>query len=281
MTNADIRMSTLETGDLIQAKGLSDALRWPYRLEDWKFAHSQGEGLGFFDGDRLIGTALRFNFGPQFATVGMIIVDSAYRGQRLGARLVDALLQGAGERSVILNATLDGLELYRRRGFVSFDLTCQHQGIAGTVPPVDEAFPVGPALDADWPAIIALDKAATGMDRSHLLEALSGCAEASILRGADGALLGYAVTREFGRGHVIGPVVAASSDEAIALISHAMSGLEGKFVRIDTSAESGIVGWLEERGLVRVDTVEAMVRGSLPERTSPARIFALCSQSLG
>lgn len=281
MTEADFRLSVLEPGDLVQAKGLSDALSWPYRLEDWAFALSQGEGLGFFDGERLIGTALRFNFGPNFATVGMIIVDSGYRGKRLGARLVDALLEGTGERSVILNATLDGLELYRRRGFKGFDVTCQHQGIAGAIPPSDPAFPVTPARDADWPAIIALDEAATGMDRSHLLKSLSGCARASILPGDGGSILGYAITREFGRGHVIGPVLAESREAAIALISKAMTGLEGKFVRLDTSPTTGLADWLEARGLIKVDSVEAMVRGSLPERTSPARIFALCSQSLG
>lgn len=281
MSEAGIRMSELEAVDLIQAKGLSDTLGWPYRLEDWIFAHALGEGLGLHDGDRLIGTGMRFSFGPRFATIGMIIVDSAYRGQRLGVRLVDSLLQGAGERSVILNATLDGLELYRRRGFTGFDVTCQHQGLARPVPLPDAAFPIERALDADWPAMIALDSAATGMDRGHLLTALAGRASASILRGDDGALLGYAVAREFGRGHVIGPVLAVDSDAAAALIAHAMAGLEGKFVRIDTSTQSGLGDWLEQRGLVRVDTVEAMVRGSLPERTSPARVFALCSQSLG
>jgi GNAT superfamily N-acetyltransferase len=281
MTEPDIRMSALEAGDLIQAKGLSESLDWPYRIEDWIFAHALGEGLALRDGDRLIGTGMRFNYGPRFATVGMIIVDATYRGQGLGARLVDELLHGAGDRSVILNATLDGMELYRRRGFKGFDVTCQHQGIAGPVPPPSPACPIEQAIDADWPALIALDQTATGMPRGHLLKALAGCGKASVLRGDDGALLGYAVCREFGRGHVIGPVVARGSEEAAALIAHAMSGLGGRFVRIDISPQSGLGDWLEKLGLVRVNTVEAMVRGSLSESAPLAQIFALCSQSLG
>ncbi|MEO6715840.1 MAG: GNAT family N-acetyltransferase [Novosphingobium sp.] len=281
MTGADIQMSPLLAGDLFQAKGLSDALGWPYRLEDWTFAHGLGVGLGLRHENRLIGTAMRWNYGSRFATVGMIIVDAAYRGLRLGSRLVDGLLEGAGERSVILNATLDGLELYRKRGFRSFDVTCQHQGIAKSPPAPDPAFPVERANEADWANLIELDEAASGMPRGALLTALADCGVASVLRGGDGMAVGYAVCREFGRGHVIGPVVAPGAAEAAALIAHAMSGLTGRFVRVNTSEKSGIGKWLDEQGLVLVGTEEAMVRGSLPETSSQARIFALCSNSLG
>ncbi|MCF8709975.1 GNAT family N-acetyltransferase [Rhizorhapis sp. SPR117] len=281
MTTVDIQVSALEPGDLVQAKGLSDALGWPYRLEDWIFAHGLGEGLALRQGGRLIGTGMRWNYGPSFATVGMIIVDGAFQGRGLGARLVDGLLEGAGDRSVILNATMEGLELYRRRGFVSFGLTCQHQGIAKPVPASDAACRIGFARDADWPALIELDQIAAGMPRRRLLEALAGCGVASVLRGEDGGVRGYAVCREFGRGHVVGPVVAQSADKAAALIAHAMSGLVGRFVRVNTPALSGLGTWLEAHGLLQVDTEEAMVRGTLPEVSAQARIFALCSNSLG
>lgn len=281
MIDADIQMSALGTGDLVQAKSLSDALGWPYRLEDWTFAHGLGEGLGLRHDDRLIGTAMGWNYGPRFATVGMIIVDAAYRGLHLGSRLVDGLLEGAGERSVILNATLDGLELYRKRGFNSFGVTCQHQGIARPLPNPDPAFAIEQANDADWAGLIELDEGAAGMPRGGLLTALAECGVASVLRRGDGKALGYAICREFGRGHVIGPVVAPGAAQAAALIAHAMSGLVGRFVRVNTSEQSGIGKWLDEQGLVLVGTEEAMVRGSLPETTSQAHIFALCSNSLG
>lgn len=281
MTVPDIGMAALEPADMVQAQGLSYALGWPYRLDDWIFAHALGEGLGLHHDGRLIGTGMGWTYGSGFATVGMIIVDATYRGLGLGSRLVDGLLDGLGERSVILNATADGLELYRRRGFKSFGLTCQHQGIARPLPSPDPAFRVELAGDADWADLMDLDEAAAGMPRGPMLDALSGCGEASVLRGKDGALMGYAVCRAFGRGHVIGPVVAPGVAEAAALVAHAMSGLVGRFVRVNTPEHSGLGGWLEERGLPRVDSEEAMVRGMLPEISSQARIFALCSNSLG
>lgn len=281
MSTLDFQMSALEATDLVQAKGLSDALAWPYRVEDWTFAYALGEGLALRDGDRLIGVGMRWNYGPRFATVGMIIVDGAFQGHRLGSRLVDGLLEGAEDRSVILNATVEGLPLYLRRSFVSFGLTCQHQGIAKPLPAPDPTYPIDHAVDADWPALIALDELAAGMPRSRLLEALAGCGTTSVLRGGDGGVRGYAVCREFGRGHVIGPVVAPDSADAAALIAHAMAGLAGRFVRVNTPAQSGLGTWLEAQGLPLVGTEEAMVRGTLPESLPQARIFALCSNSLG
>ena len=281
MNPADIRLSALEARALVQANGLSDALGWPYRLEDWAFAHALGDGLALRHDNRLIGTGMRWHYGSRFATVGMIIVDAAFRGQGLGARLVDGLLQGAGDRSVILNASPDGLELYRRRGFRRCGLTCQHQGIARPVPAFKASYSIERANESDWPVLIKLDVAAAGMPRGHLLGALAGCGTVSVLRGEDGMAQGYAVCREFGRGHVIGPVVAPSADEATALIAHAMSALAGRFVRVNTSAQSGLGGWLEEHGLIQVGTEEAMVRGTLPATSPHARIFSLCSNSLG
>lgn len=281
MNGNDIRTLTLGTSDLVEATGLSAALGWPYRLEDWAFAHRLGEGLALRHGDRLIGTGMRWNYGPGFATVGMIIVDADYRGQGLGARLVDALLAGAGNRSVILNATPDGLELYRRRGFESFGLTCQHQGIAAPVASERAALRIEPATAADRPALAAIDRKASGMPRDRLLEALAECGSIWVLRDDSDAVQGYAVCREFGRGHVIGPLIAPGPEEAAALVSAAMAHLAGRFVRVNTPEAAGLGPWLETQGLIRVDAEEAMVRGQLPETSSHVRIFGLCSNSLG
>lgn len=276
-----IEMTTLHAADMVEATALSAALGWPYRQADWAFAHGLGQGFALKHESALIGTAMGWNHGPHFATVGMIIVDGAYRGQGLGGRLVDALLDQAGDRTVILNATPDGLELYRRRGFVGFGTTCQHQGELASLPASDPKLRIERAVPSDWPQLIALDQRAAGMPRDRLLGALAGCATASVLRGGQGQPLGYALCRPFGRGHVIGPVAAPDKATAKALIADAMAGLLGSFVRVDTSAESGLCDWLEDCGLAQVDQVEAMVRGDLPPTSPDARIFALCSQSLG
>ena len=281
MTDAVSEPVALTVEDLPQAVGLSTALSWPHRLEDWRFGYDLGHGLALRQGDRLVGTAMAWDYGPDFATVGSIIVDSQFKGQRLGSRIFDALMDTLGERSVILAATLDGLELYRRRGFVGFDQICQHQGLAANLADEAASTAVEKAVGTDLPIVLELDAAATGMARRELIARLVEAGDLRVLRGQGDRPRGYAITRDFGRGQVIGPVIAECEEDARTLIADALSRLQGRFVRIDTSIGLGLGPWLETQGLAHVDTVEAMVRGKRPQPKGPARVYALSSQSLG
>ncbi|SLK00309.1 hypothetical protein SAMN06295987_103264 [Novosphingobium mathurense] len=281
MTDAISGPDALTAEDLPQAVALSAALSWPHRLEDWRFACGLGHGLALRIGDRLIASACAWSYGDKFATVGSIIVDNQFQGQRLGSRIFDALMSTLGGRSVILVATLDGLELYRRRGFVTFDQNCQYQGIAANLTEDRASQGVEPAEGTDLPAVLELDGAATAMTRRELIARLIEAGDLRVLRGQDGRPHGFAITREFGRGHVIGPVVAESSDDARKLLADALSRLQGKFVRIDTSIGSELGAWLVTQGLAHVDTLNTMVRGDPPQPSGPARVYGLASQSLG
>lgn len=86
----------------------------------------------------------------------------------------------------------------------------QHQGLAGEIaaPAETEA-----ATDADLPAIATLDRLAFGGDREELLSYFTGIGEFAVIR-RDGGISGFACLRPFGRGEVIGPVVAADLGEA-------------------------------------------------------------------
>lgn len=276
-------VTRLEPDDLPAAHGLSQALNWPFRLVDWEFGYRLGEGVAVRDGDRLVGVGVRWDFGPDFATVGMIIVDNAYQGQRLGSRVVDALLDGAGGRSVLLNATPEGLGLYRRRGFVETGTVAQHQGILTSFAATDPGpgLRVEPGRAEDLAAITILDEAAAGMPRHDLIAALAPESTICVLRGDDGGVAGYAFCREFGRGHIVGPVIARETAEAMALIAQVTQGLEGRFVRINTPEDRDLGDWLAAHGMVRVDADRSMVRGTLPAASPLGRIFTFSSSSLG
>ena len=74
----------LRTEHLPQALELSQALRWPYRLEDWVFAHQLGRGFAVEIEGRLAGTALWWPYGDRHASAGMVSVNSAlHAGQRI------------------------------------------------------------------------------------------------------------------------------------------------------------------------------------------------------
>jgi hypothetical protein len=223
---------------------------------------------------------MRWDYGDAFTSVGMIIIAKAFQGCGYGARLVDALLDSVGSRTVVLNATRDAFELYRRRGFNCTGVLNQHQGIPVLTSPDLNRASIVSADASDLPLIMTLDQDGMGMPRIELLKRLARVGRLFLHSFAD-ISNGYAVCRAFGRGYVIGPVVAPCLENACSLIDTAMSELPGEFVRVDTNANSGLSPWLEARGLTRVDTASTMIRGEAPQPSGEARVFALCSQSLG
>lgn len=258
---------------------LSQEMAWPYRIEDWDIALQLGHGFVLQRAGEVIGTAAWWPYGETHASAGMIIVAKAAQGRGYGARLMDALLASARPRSVALNSTTEGIMLYRRRGFVPIGVIHQHQGIPGEceAPPPNL---VRTMVPSDFEAVMRLDSEATGVERRRMLDRLAGSGDGYIVQ-PDGIPRGYAISRLFGRGHVIGPVVAESPTDARALIEAALARLGRRFVRIDTSASSQLGDWLEGLGLQRVGDATTMILGDRPASTGPARLFALANQSFG
>ena len=259
---------------------LSQEMGWPYRLEDWAFAARLGHGLALERAGEVIGTAMSWHYGEDFASVGMIIVTASAQGGGNGSRLFDGLLKALDGRSILLNSTDEGLALYQRRGFVPWGQVHQHQGVPATSFRRREGDGIRPAAAADLPAIQAFDLRATGLSRTSMVAALCGAGNTLVLERG-GCLVGYAIVRRFGRGYVIGPCAAESADDARSLIEAQLVMLQGEFVRLDVYEKDGLSGWLDDIGLKQVGQATAMVRGRLPEPDAPATMFALANQSFG
>lgn len=270
----------LRTDHLPQALELSRALEWPYRLEDWEFAFKLGRGFAAEIDGQLAGTALWWPYGDRHASAGMIIVSSRYQRRGIGRALMDALLADAAGRTIILNSTDEGLDLYRSLGFLAHGHVIQHQAVLAGPPGAEAADVVRAFLPSDRPAIDDLDHAASGMNRRALIDALLAIGEFKVVdRG--GQISGYGCVRTWGRGVVIGPVVAADVGDARALIAALAAAHVGQFVRVDVPDAVGLSPWLLSIGLPRVGQVVAMALGALPALGGSGRLFALSNQSLG
>jgi len=251
---------------------------WPYRLEDWEVALELGQGFALEECGHVIGTALWWPYGESHASTGMIIIAKAAQGRGCGARLMDALLAAAHPRTITLNSTAEGLRLYARRGFADIGVIQQHQGIPNGSHQAPPAGLVRAMVASDAEAVARLDHAATGWARQPMLQRLSELGEGHVLV-RDGAPRGYAICRLFGRGHVIGPVVADSLGDARALIEAALATLGRTIVRIDTAATTQLGAWLQGIGLPQVSNATTMVLGPWTPPCAPARVFALANQS--
>jgi GNAT superfamily N-acetyltransferase len=278
----DVRLRPFHASDLEAAHALSAALQWPHRLEDWRFALAHGAGVVAECDGRVIGTGLRWLWGNDRATLGLVIVSPAFQGQGIGRRLMAALLQDTGRRHVLLYATAEGQGLYERVGFRSVGEIRQHQGIAAKAPwpALAEGERLRPPDRHDGDVLAALDVKAAGLPRSSVVRRLLDD-EQVVVFDRNGHAVGFSVLRRFGRGHVIGPVVAPDVASARALIAYWCHLYAGKFLRIDVDAESGLPEWLESLGLQRAGRATAMVRGKLPPRGPACGGWALISQAMG
>ena len=277
--NDDVVLVPFANEHLEGALQLSQEMSWPYRLEDWALALELGQGFVLRNGaGTVIATAAWWAHGEAHASAGMIIVAKAAQGRGHGARLMDALLAAAHARTITLNSTAEGLALYERRGFVRIGVIQQHQGVPNERHQAPPAGLVRAMAASDVEAVGRLDRQATGWARRQMLDRLIQAGDGDVLV-RDGEPRGYAISRLFGRGHVIGPVVAESVADARALIEAALARLGQVFVRVDTAATSQLGDWLESIGLRQVGDATTMAKGPQIPPAGPARMFALANQS--
>ena len=127
---SQVVLRPLTTNDLAAALGLTRAIGWPHRREDWALALRLGSGVAAEEDGKLIGTALRWTYGTADARVGMIVVDPSHQSRGLGRRLTQAALRPLRGRSVTLHGTPAALSLYASLGFETVGVVRQLQGAA-------------------------------------------------------------------------------------------------------------------------------------------------------
>ncbi|TSE06939.1 GNAT family N-acetyltransferase [Mesorhizobium intechi] len=279
MQQSEIEIRDFGPDHIEGAVALSRQENWPHRPQDWQMALQLSSGAVALDDDgRVAGTILVTPYGMDCAMINMVIVDKNARGKGLGRKLMEQAFALAGNRPLRLVATAVGMPLYERLGFVPSGTILQHQGKVAEL-----GLPEGveAASADDLPEIKALDRDAYGADREALIDALAERGQFAVIR-RNGAIEGYAAIRPFGRGEVVGPVIAAGAEAAKALISFFAAQRAGAFLRVDTGSMTGIASWLTEVGLVHVGGGVAMDRPArkASEQARP-KVYALANQALG
>ncbi|MEM9270524.1 MAG: GNAT family N-acetyltransferase, partial [Pseudomonadota bacterium] len=199
-------------------------------------------------------------------------VDETMRSRGLGRALTTSAI-GQEARSLRLVATVSGQPLYEKLGFKSVAQIVCAQGLVkdgGKTPGVRDA------MREDLPQITALESASFGGDRSSLVACLCKTARVVVLERA-GQVQGFAACRRFGKGHVIGPVVAPRAQDGLSLVAHLTDELRGALVRLDVAETSDLQPGLSALGLEVRYHAPVMERGEVSAR--PERM-ALVSQAL-
>lgn len=277
------RLESLSGEDSEDFHRLSVAVNWPHRPQDIGFLLQSGRGFIARDQiGRPLGAGMCFEYDPQAAMVGMMITHPKLQAGGLGREILSAITLGLEGRDLRLNATKSAWRLYRSAGFREIGSVVQYQGMCRSTDPVQPVSGLRLATPADFGAIAQLDHRVFGAARDKVLVQLLEGSQAYVIQ-TDGQVTGFAMCRPFGRGHLIGPLVGACDQDAIALADVFISQHQGGFMRLDTDACHGALGrYLNAAGLENYDTIVPMIKGQHfgPENADD-HIYALASQALG
>jgi GNAT superfamily N-acetyltransferase len=256
MATADPTIRLLSAVDLDAAFRLSAGAGWNQRLDDWRMLLQLAPAGSFaatIDDKTMVGTAIGIDYGT-FGWIAMMLVDPAWRGRGLGARLLEAAMGAVRPGIAIrLDATPLGRPLYRRYGFEDEDALTRHVADAsrGAVDPgVEPASKRVRRLTADrLPAVIETDDRVFGAPRRILLEwARANAGQYAHTIDSDAGIQ-YCFGRAGRLFDQIGPVVASDEEAARALVSASLLAAEGKAVVVDAfDRHEGFTEWLRNRG---------------------------------
>lgn len=264
---------------------LSIGVGWPHRPKDLDFLRRAGHGIVAVDGiDRVFGSAMWFPYSQEFATIGLVITSPRTQAQGTGRWLMEQVFERCGDRNLTLNSTHAAYHLYLSLGFTKEATVYLWQGeIVSPPPPVlTLAGELSSLSTANIGEIAALDERAFGTNRQKLLALLSEGASISVLRRG-GEAVGFSMKREFGRGHVIGPIVASNDCDAIHLTAVHLKDLAGQFIRVDTREQTGLFAdFLQQSRLGMTDTVTTMSKGRrfLNRKENEPWVYGLAGHAL-
>lgn len=224
----------------------------------------------------MAGVAVWWPFGNRHGRVGLVVVSPRHQRRGLGRALMERVLDDAGGRALALLATEEGHPLYEKFGFRTIGRTQRHVG-RYTQPTIRR-----PGIEqftrADLASVLKTDRLAFGSDRAPVIRHLLKVGKTCIAR--DGKeIVGYAIIRPFGLGHVVGPVVATGEPLALNLFK---AVAQPGYLRVDRPFDTKELGaFVEESGLHGHETSHTMALGDWPGAENGSRIFALSNHAWG
>ena len=176
MPDSATQIKPLTLSDLDGALTLSTTIGWNQRAEDWRMLLHIAPAASFaaVANGRVVGTAIGIDYG-RFGWIAMMLVDPAYRGRGLGARLLERAMKALPPTLPIrLDATPLGRPLYQRFGFEDDVVLSRHvaDAPAGEDPAVPQATGacIRPLTAAELPSVAEQDAHVFGGHRPRVIE---------------------------------------------------------------------------------------------------------------
>jgi len=284
MASTELRAHGLGEAQLEGCLALSRAAGWNQNAADWRLMLGIGHGWGLTRADgTLVASTLVLPYGG-FAWVSMVLVLPEERRKGYAARLLRtalADLQAAG-LTPVLDATPAGRAVYLQEGFLDTWGFRRYQLTVGARARREPGEGVRPLAEADWPQILALDVRAFGARRERLLRALAErLPQAALVCAREGSVRGYLLGRDGREACQLGPLVADTTDTAIALVGTALHAVPTPLYLDAVDRAGALVTWLGERGFVEQRPFTRMVRGAGPAPGDASQVMLVAGPELG
>lgn len=267
---------------------LSASIGWDYDEHDIQTIMSAGTVWGHRnDQGEIISSAAILPYRSGLSTIGMVIVDSRYRGLGLGKAVVQACMNAVGHNdTIMLIATEEGKPLYEGLGYHTVTyvnkLVCTNCNSSILIGNRSQCR-VLPMQEEHFNLVRELDQAAIGADREIFLAARMKQAKQSVIvQDSEGNLLGYGLAVKGPKYVVLGPVIALQQEAAAAVIHFLAESNQGKLLRIDVPEEQpGFIRLLEQAGFTRGTHPPVMIQNAeqLPARNNT--LYGIAAQIFG
>lgn len=279
MTRVALRY--LSEGDLAFADSLRAMAGWNQTVTDWqRFLALSPRGclLAECEGQP-VATAVTIAYGTELGWIGMMLVHPDFRRRGIARVLMDhsiEILRSAGVKSIKLDATPEGREVYIGIGFKDeYTLTRYERDANGASKPADN---VRTARADDLPKIVALDQAATGAPRENLLRRLLAEASRAVIYERNGEIDGFGFARAGSLSSYVGPIVAIDPAPAQEIASAVMNG---KTFCDLPDKHFAAAAWAKAHNFTPQRTLTRMYLGQNVQPTAPDTYFAIAAPELG
>jgi len=281
-----VTLRPLAAADLPAACALSAEPGWNQIDADWRLFLELGRTFLLLRDGKPIATAATLPYAG-FAWVSMVLVTKSE--QRRG--LARFLLRHAIERLLaeglrpVLDATPAGRAVYLglgfRDGWGMRRFVAQRLTPAGALAEPADGTRLRPLEPADWPHLIAYDRAVFGAERGALLQRLAQrLPQAALVAERGGKLAGYSLGRDGRVMDQLGPICAEDDAVAEALLSRALASLRAPLAIDVPDRQSRLAERLAALGFTIERSLTRMAHAGESPGSDP-RYFAIAGPELG
>lgn len=278
MTRLALRYLT--ESDLPFADSLRATAGWNQTISDWqRFLALSPRGclLAECEG-KPVATAVTVAYGTELGWIGMMLVHPDFRRRGIARVLMDhsiEILRRAGVRSIKLDATPEGREVYLRIGFKDDYTLTRYEFQYG------EKHIASPHLrsvrEEDLPSIVSLDQAATGAPREHLLRRLIAESSNALVYVDEDQITGFGIARAGSAADYIGPIVA----KELLRAEHLAAALANGRTFCDLPNNAVTAAWAARHNFIPQRTLTRMFLGENVQPAAPETYFAIAAPDLG